>query len=166
MTVKSAYDEIYSQIAPNGLFLQRGFTSEGLPGKYISKEDLQGTRGSPVEWAIMVLAVLIICEFLKGFFGELGKEAAKKSLEKIARVMRSSREVKEKDVKNIENLVKSIDMSDVVTEQKEQAYLCGEQEIRRVLIQAGMPSYRAEPIASKSARTIRGEIIGSCLEFE
>lgn len=153
MTVKSAYNEIYTQLAPRGMFLQKGSVPEGV-------------RGFPVESVIAILTIVVICEFLKGFFSELGKKAAKNSLEKIAHMLRSTREVKEEDQRNIENLVKSIDMSDVAIEQKERAHLCGEREIRRALIQAGLPSYRAEPIVKKCAQTIRGEIIGSCEGFD
>lgn len=147
----SMYDELYETLVPYGTYLQ-------MPKSVI----MEGrTKGFPVEAVVSFATGLVIASFFKGFFGELGKLTAQKTIERILVAARSKKKFDQEALQEIDALIKAsgAEVSRLSSEDVESAYVAAKRELEGELVLTGIPSYRIGTIVHICSVIMRARII-------
>ncbi len=157
--LESVYDEVYEILVPYGTYLQQGEIGHTHRGFFIVKEGRE--KGEPVEVVLAIIAGVAIGSFFKSFFGELGKVAAQKVLEKITSNMKSAGKFDPIWLNEIETVIRQIksDIRDIPPDKLKKYILQAKKDVEKELESEGLPTYKSETISLKISSILQAEII-------
>lgn len=145
------YDEVYEILVPYSSYLQMS-KSTIVEGR---------VKGFPVEAFVAFTVGVVISSFFKGFFSELGKVAAQKTIDKIKSAAKSKEEFTPRELKELDDLIMyaKSESKSFSNEILKKAYFEGKRELENELKKTGIPSYRIEKVSHKCSIVLQAKIV-------